>query len=57
MVKDKFDEMVEKYQPMMGNNKLTYLIREGKVYHEIVKEADKKDVFPGDGRHTWCIRI
>jgi nucleotide-binding universal stress UspA family protein len=45
MVKDKFDEMLEKYQPMMGVNKLTYLIREGKVYHEIVKEADKKEIF------------
>jgi len=45
MVKDKFDEMLEKYQPMMGANKLTYLIREGKVYHEIVNEADKKEIF------------
>jgi nucleotide-binding universal stress UspA family protein len=45
MVKDKFDEMLEKYQPIMGSNKLTYLIREGKVYHEIVKEADRKEIF------------
>jgi nucleotide-binding universal stress UspA family protein len=45
MVKDKFDEMQEKYQPILGSNKLTYLIREGKVYHEIVKEADRKEVF------------
>ena len=45
MVKDKFDEILEKYQPMMGSNKLTYLIREGKVYHEIVKEADRKEIF------------
>lgn len=45
MVKDKFDELLSKYQPMMGNHKLTYLIREGKVYHEIVKEADRKEVF------------
>jgi nucleotide-binding universal stress UspA family protein len=45
MVKDKFDEMLQKYQPMMGSNKLTYLIREGKVYHEIVKEADRKEIF------------
>jgi nucleotide-binding universal stress UspA family protein len=45
MVKDKFDELIEKYQPRMHKNKLTYLIREGKVYQEIVKEADKKDVF------------
>jgi nucleotide-binding universal stress UspA family protein len=45
MVKDKFDELVEKYQPKTGKNKLGYLIREGKVYQEIVKEADNKDVF------------
>jgi len=45
MVKDKFDEMLEKYQPLMGNNKLSYLISEGKVYHEIVKEADRKEIF------------
>jgi len=45
MVKDKFDELVEKYQPKLGKNKIGFLIREGKVYHEIVQEADKKDVF------------
>lgn len=45
MGKDKFDELVEKYQPLMGKNKLEYLIKEGKVYHEIVKEADKKEIF------------
>lgn len=45
MVKDKFDELIEKYQPKLGKNKLTYLIKQGKVYHEIVEEADKKDVF------------
>lgn len=45
MVKDKFDELIEKYQPVMGGNKITYLVREGKVYHEIVKEADRKEVF------------
>jgi nucleotide-binding universal stress UspA family protein len=45
MVKDKFDELVEKYQPLMGKSKLEYLIKEGKVYHEIVDEADKKEIF------------
>lgn len=45
MVKDKFDEMVEKYQHRLGKNKLGFMIREGKVYSEIVKEADKKDIF------------
>jgi nucleotide-binding universal stress UspA family protein len=44
-VKDKFEELIQKYQPMLGDNKLTYLFREGKVYNEIVKEADRKEVF------------
>jgi nucleotide-binding universal stress UspA family protein len=45
MVKDRFDEIVAKYEPQMGKHKLGYIIREGKVYKEIVREADKKDVF------------
>jgi nucleotide-binding universal stress UspA family protein len=45
MVSDKFNEMVEKYQPVMGKNKLTYLVKEGKIYHEIVVQADQKEVF------------
>jgi nucleotide-binding universal stress UspA family protein len=45
MVKDKFEELVEKYQRKLGKNKLTYLIKQGKVYHEIVKEADRKEIF------------
>jgi nucleotide-binding universal stress UspA family protein len=45
-VNEKFEELIQKYQPiMLGNNKITYLFREGKVYHEIVKEADRKEVF------------
>jgi nucleotide-binding universal stress UspA family protein len=45
MVKDKFDELVEKYHHRLGKNKITYLIREGKVYNEIIKEADRKEIF------------
>jgi len=45
MVTDKFNELVEKYHHRLGKNKLGYCIREGKVYSEIVKEADKKDYF------------
>jgi nucleotide-binding universal stress UspA family protein len=45
MVKDKFDELIEKYHHRLGKNKLGYMIREGKVYSEIVREADNKDVF------------
>jgi nucleotide-binding universal stress UspA family protein len=45
MVKDKFDELIERFHHRMGKNKLGYIIREGKVYHEIIKEADNKDFF------------
>ena len=45
MVQDKFNELVERYHHRMGKNKIGYVIREGKVYSEIVKEADKKDFF------------
>lgn len=45
MVKDKFEELLQKYQPLMVQNKLGYIIKEGKVYKEIVKEAEQKDVF------------
>jgi nucleotide-binding universal stress UspA family protein len=45
MVKDRFEEIVEKYQPMMPKNRLGFIIRIGKVYKEIVKEAENKDVF------------
>lgn len=44
MVKDKFEEMIKKYQPQV-KKKLTYVIREGKIYGEILKEADDKNVF------------
>ncbi len=45
MVRDRFEEIVEKYQPAMGKLKLGYIIKEGKVYREIVREAERKDVF------------
>jgi nucleotide-binding universal stress UspA family protein len=45
MVKDKFDELIEKYQPQMGKQKLSYRIAEGKIYKEIVRLGDDKDVF------------
>lgn len=45
MVKDKFDELIGKYQPAMGRQKLTFTIAEGKIYKEIVKLAEHKDVF------------
>ena len=45
MVRDKFDDLVVKYQPLMGNNTLDFVIREGKVYKEIIKQAEDKSVF------------
>lgn len=45
MVTDKFDELVEKYQDQMGNQRITYTIAEGKIYKEIVRLAEDKDVF------------
>lgn len=45
MVKDRFEELIKKYQPLMGKQKLTYTIAEGKIYKEIVRLADDKDVF------------
>lgn len=45
MVKDKFDELVEEYTPMMEKRKLLYIIKEGKIYREIIREAARKEVF------------
>jgi nucleotide-binding universal stress UspA family protein len=45
MIKDKFEEIIEKYQPLMGKQKLFYTIGEGKIYKEIVRLAENKDVF------------
>jgi nucleotide-binding universal stress UspA family protein len=45
MVREKFEALVAKYQPQMGEQKLTYTITEGKIYKEIVRLADNKDVF------------
>lgn len=45
MVKDKFEELVRKYQHQLGKQKLTYTIAEGKIYKEIVRLAEHKDVF------------
>jgi nucleotide-binding universal stress UspA family protein len=45
MVKNKFEELVQKYKSSLGQNHLNYIIKQGKIYSEIVKEADKKEVF------------
>jgi len=40
VVEDKFRELIAEYQPKLENGKLDYVIREGKVYKRIVKEAE-----------------
>ncbi len=40
-VEKRFDKLIEEYSPKMGSGKLTYKIREGKVYREIVLEAEE----------------
>lgn len=40
-VEKRFKELIEDYAPEMGMGKMTYKIREGKVYNEIVLEADE----------------
>jgi nucleotide-binding universal stress UspA family protein len=41
----RFDKIVEKYQPQLLNGRLSYQIRKGKVYQEIVRAADELDAF------------
>ncbi len=38
-VKKKLEELVSQYQPQVGENKITYVIRKGKVYKEVTDEA------------------
>lgn len=40
-----FEEMVRQYQDQLPQNALTYVIRDGKVYREIVRQADEDDAF------------
>jgi len=38
-VKRLFEEMIQKYQPQLSGNKITYKLRKGKIYKEIASEA------------------
>ncbi|TSA28237.1 MAG: universal stress protein [Bacteroidetes bacterium] len=38
-IKQRFGEMIDKYQPQLPHSKLTFKIRKGKVYREIAAEA------------------
>jgi len=40
-----FEDLIEKYQPEFGNGKIDFVIREGKVYTEIVQQAEEDDAF------------
>jgi nucleotide-binding universal stress UspA family protein len=45
MVKDKFEELLEKYKDKVNGDRISYLVKEGKVYKEIIEEAERKDIF------------
>jgi nucleotide-binding universal stress UspA family protein len=44
-VKKRFEELIKKYKIGFKNGKLEYKIREGKIYKEIVKEAEESGAF------------
>jgi nucleotide-binding universal stress UspA family protein len=44
-VNHRFKELIEKYKYGLEKGKISYLLKEGKVYQEIVKAADELDVF------------
>lgn len=40
-VEKRFEDLIKKFKPEMGKGKMTYKVREGKVYKEIVSEAEE----------------
>jgi nucleotide-binding universal stress UspA family protein len=44
-VEKRFNQLIAKYQPQLKNNKISFLIRTGKVYEEIVKASEELDSF------------
>lgn len=42
-IKRQFQALIEKYQPSLPDSKIDYVIREGKVFREIVDEADEME--------------
>jgi nucleotide-binding universal stress UspA family protein len=44
-VDKRFKQLVKKYKPGLEKNELTFLVREGKIYEEIVNAADEIDSF------------
>lgn len=41
----RFEQLVKKYQPLLPEGKINFLVRKGKVYQEIVAAADETDAF------------
>lgn len=41
----RFKKLVDKYQPSLGKNNISFLVKAGKVYQEIVSTADELDAF------------
>ncbi len=44
-MKDKFEELIEQYKNTLINGKITYKLRKGKVYQEIVNQAKYDDAY------------
>lgn len=44
-VEHQFSRLIAKYSPQMPDSKLDYIIREGKVYKEVVNQAKESDVW------------
>lgn len=42
-IKGQFAKLIEKYKPRLPENEIDYVIREGKVYREIIDEAKEMD--------------
>jgi nucleotide-binding universal stress UspA family protein len=42
-IKGQFAKLIEKYRPRLPENEIDYVIREGKVYREIIDEAKEMD--------------
>jgi nucleotide-binding universal stress UspA family protein len=44
-VERQFTRLITRYSPQLSNNKIDYLIREGKVYKEVVTQAQESDAW------------
>ncbi len=44
-VKNRFEELIKKYEPQLAGQKMEYVIRKGKVYKEVCAVAEEQDAF------------